>query len=1141
MKKYVLIPLVALAVLSTFLPVATASAARYVEALNRGVVAVYVPGSGVYVGWRMFGTDPTGIGFNVYRNGAKLTSSPVTTSTNYMDSGGSTSSTYYVKPVIGGVEQAASETVGVWTQTYGSESLRFKDVPIQRPADVVRPDGTVRTYSANDCSVGDLDGDGEYEIVLKWDPNDSKDNSQSGVTGNVYLDAYKTNGTRLWRIDLGINIRAGAHYTQFMVWDLNGDGMAEVGCKTAPGTKDGLGNFVIMGSDDPYADYRNASGYILTGPEYYTLFNGQTGANMVTIAYPMPRGNISDWGDSYGNRGDRYLACVAYLDGERPSLVECRGYYGPQSGYKGKNQLTALDWRNGQLTQRWQFTATINTGADVNPEYIGQGNHGISVVDADGDGYDEIIYGACVIDHDGAGKFSTGLGHGDAMYVSDLNPNRPGYEVWGIHEGTGNCGSALYDAADGTVLWKTPNADAGRCSAADIDPANAGTECWSNEPNLYNVTGTLNSSSRPSIYNFVIWWDGDLSRELSDADRIDKWNPTSHTQSRLLTVYNYGVSTNNGTKKNPCLQADIFGDWREEIIMRTTDSSALRIFTPVTVTSYRIHTLMHDPVYRMGIAWQNVAYNQPPMTSFFFGNGMPYPVPLPDIVLVSLVPDETPPTPDPMTWATPPYATSSASISMTATTASDASGVEYYFANLTITDLSHDSGWQSSPTFMDTGLNPSTTYTYCMAARDRSINHNITAPSEERSATTLVADTTPPTPDPMTWELYPYALDSSSITMAASVASDVSGVEYYFDCVSGGGHDSGWQSSPTYTDTGLSAGTTYEYAVQSRDKSVYHNVTGWSDTRSATTYVTGATTRYEAEDQFFYETVFEAIHAGYSGTGYANTNNIIGSYVEWTVSSPIAGSCVVYIRFANGTTTNRQMSIMVNGQVVMGSFDFPGTGAWTNWTTTFTTMTLSAGTNTIRLTSLIDGQGGPNLDYIDLTTPMADLTAPTPDPMEWVVVPTATSHDSITMTAKAAGDASGVEYYFANLTITDMSHDSGWQDSPVYTDTGLTNGTAYNYAMAARDKSPQENMTGVSTEEIATTLLYTCQSAPASDMSSDCRVDFTDFAMFAGEFAVGGAGSPGNFNGDSLVDFGDLAVMASEWLECGREPATECP
>ncbi|HSV26665.1 MAG TPA: rhamnogalacturonan lyase, partial [Sedimentisphaerales bacterium] len=521
-----------------FVSAGSAHAARWMEYLNRGVVAVHVPGSGVYVGWRMLGTDPQTIGFNVYRDGVRRNASPITTSTNFMDSGGTTASTYYIRPVIGGVEQEASEIVTVWSQTHSTQPLRFLDVPIQVPAGGTTPDGVAYTYSANDLSVGDLDGDGQYEIIVKWDPSNSKDNSQVGHTGNVFIDAYKLDGTKLWRIDLGVNIRAGAHYTQFLVWDLDGDGRAEVALKTAPGTIDGVGHFVIMGNDDPHIDYRDANGFIITGPEYFTVFNGLTGAEMATIAYPMPRGDISDWGDTWGNRGDRFLAAVAFLDGERPSIVKCRGYYGPQAGRRGKNQITALDFRNGQLTQRWQFTATINTGNDVNPEFIGQGHHSLSVIDVNGDGFDEIIYGAAVINHDGTGRFSTGLGHGDALHVSDINPLRPGYEVFGIHEGTGSPGAAMYAAESGVILWQTANADSGRGVAADIDPAHPGMECWhAASPNLFTAAGGSASNSKPGSCNFVIWWDADLSREISDADRIDKWVPVSSSTTRLLSLF----------------------------------------------------------------------------------------------------------------------------------------------------------------------------------------------------------------------------------------------------------------------------------------------------------------------------------------------------------------------------------------------------------------------------------------------------------------------------------------------------------------------------------------------------------------------------------------------------------------------------
>jgi len=355
-------------------------AARIMEKLDRGVVAVRVNASSVYVGWRMFGTDPSTIAFNVYRSGVKLNATPITTSTNYTDAT-TVTGTYTVRPVIGGVEQADSETATVWPQFYML-------IPMTPPGMATMPDGTTCTYSANDCSVGDLDGDGQYEIVVKWDPSNSKDNSQAGYTGDVFLDAYKLNGTRLWRIDLGRNIRAGAHYTQFMVYDLDSDGKAEVACKTAPGTMDSSGNYLSTGpaaTDNDAADYRNTSGYILSGPEYLTVFNGQTGREITTVNYNPPRGTVSDWGDSYGNRVDRFLACIAYLDGVHPSLVMCRGYY-------TRTTLAAWDFNGTSLTQRW-FWDSNTAGAPYAAHVNGLGNHNLSVGDVNGDGFDEIIYG----------------------------------------------------------------------------------------------------------------------------------------------------------------------------------------------------------------------------------------------------------------------------------------------------------------------------------------------------------------------------------------------------------------------------------------------------------------------------------------------------------------------------------------------------------------------------------------------------------------------------------------------------------------------------------------------------------------------------------------------------------------------------
>ncbi|MEC0129219.1 rhamnogalacturonan lyase [Paenibacillus pabuli] len=575
------------------------------EFLDRGVVAVKT-GAGVFVSWRLLGTEGSNVSFNVYRDGTKVNASPITNSTNLQDASGTSSSKYTVRAVLSGTEQAASAAANVW----GNNDLT---VPLSVPAGGTTPDGVAYTYSANDASAGDLDGDGEYELIVKWDPSNSKDNSQSGYTGEVFIDAYKLNGTRLWRISLGKNIRAGAHYTQFMVYDLDGDGKAEVAMKTADGTKDGTG--VIIG--DASKDYRNSSGYVLSGPEFLTIFNGQTGKTLSTVNYEPARGNVSDWGDNYGNRVDRFLAAIAYLDGERPSLVMARGYY-------TRTVLVAYNWRNGQLTKQWTFDS--NTSGHSG--YAGQGNHNLSVADVDGDGKDEIVYGAMAVDDNGKGLYTTGLHHGDAMHLSDLDPDRAGLEVFQVHETASNAGVEFRDARTGQLIWGIPTTkDIGRGMAADIDPRYKGAEVWA-DGGLYTAKGQKIGTTLPSSTNFGIWWDGDLLRELLDSNRIDKWDYANSKTVNLLTAS--GASSNNGTKSTPNLQADLFGDWREEVVWRTNDSSALRIYTTTAVTDKRIYTLMHDPVYRLGVAWQNVAYNQPPHTGFYLGEGMSTP-PVPNI------------------------------------------------------------------------------------------------------------------------------------------------------------------------------------------------------------------------------------------------------------------------------------------------------------------------------------------------------------------------------------------------------------------------------------------------------------------------------------------------------------------------------
>ena len=581
-----------------------AIAQRQMETLDRGLVAVKTE-QGVYLSWRFLGTDDPLTQFNVYRNGTeRVNDKPIDGATNLLDTKGMAKDNYVVKTILDGKETETSKPVTPWTTPY-------KVIQLNRPDPVM--DGRRRVeYVPNDCSVGDLDGDGEYEIVVKWEAR-ARDNAQSGFTDNVFLDGYKLDGTMLWRIDLGKNIRAGAHYTQFMVYDLDGDGIAEIVCKTAPGTIDGKGKFVIIGNDDPNADYRHESGRILDGQEYLTVFNGRTGAELHTIAYNPPRGNIRDWGDDYGNRVDRFLACIAYLDGKRPSVVMCRGYY-------TRAVLAAYDFRDGKLTERWVYDS--GTQRRPNTAY-GQGNHSVAVGDVDGDGFDEIIYGGAAIDHDGTLLYTTGLGHGDAGHLSDLAPDRPGLEFFTVHETNPSpAGAELRDAATGELLFGTPTQkDVGRGLVADIDPRHRGFEFWSAaDSNVYNIKGEVISTRRPSI-NFRIYWDGDLQDELLDGTRIDKWN--GNGVDRLVNFGDFGAMSINGTKATPNLSADILGDWREEVIMfNRNDPSQLLLFTTTIPTEHRLFTLMHDPIYRLSVAWQNVAYNQPPHLGFYIGDGV---------------------------------------------------------------------------------------------------------------------------------------------------------------------------------------------------------------------------------------------------------------------------------------------------------------------------------------------------------------------------------------------------------------------------------------------------------------------------------------------------------------------------------------
>ena len=581
---------------------------RQMESLNRGLVAVLQDEGKVWVSWRLLGTDPERVTFNLYRSTAggtavKLNSRPLAGPTSFVDTSAdlTKSNTYFVRMVTRGRMQRAGKS---FTLAAESPVRQYLSIPLRTP----------ENYSPNDASAGDLDGDGEYEIVLHQTGR-SRDNAQAGITDPPILQAYKLDGTFLWEINLGSNIREGAHYTQFMVYDLDSDGRAEVVCKTADGTLDGKGKAI----GDPSADYvsrreDNTLGTVLDGPEFLTVFEGTTGAALSTTDYIPPRGKVADWGDDYGNRVDRFLAGIAYLDGERPSVVMCRGYY-------TRAVLAAWNWRGGAFSRVWTFDS--EDGTPGNERYREQGNHQLSVGDVDSDGKDEIVYGACVIDHDGRGLYTTGRGHGDALQFSDLDPDRPGLEVFQVHERPSEtAGGDFRDAKTGLLIWGLPSArDAGRGMAANIDPRYIGYQFWSAPSDgLYSCKGERITDRKPGSCNFAVWWDGDLLRELLDRNCISKWNWEDSSETSLLTAAD--CTSNNGTKATPALSADLFGDWREEVIWRTTDNRELRIYTTTIPTQVRLYTLMHDPQYRLAIAWQNVAYNQPPHPGFYLGEGM---------------------------------------------------------------------------------------------------------------------------------------------------------------------------------------------------------------------------------------------------------------------------------------------------------------------------------------------------------------------------------------------------------------------------------------------------------------------------------------------------------------------------------------
>ena len=627
------------------------------ERLSRHVVAVpqSASGSSCLVTWRMLDSDDDYTTFDVIKNG-KVVKSDINNSTNYLDANGGKTARYQIVTKHMGVAKDTTAAVTPWQNLYAT-------LVLDRPSEVTFHD-RVNTYSPNDCSVADVDGDGTYELVVKWEPSYPADNSQGGFTGPTIFDCYRIiegdgnmTAQRLWRIDMGHNIRSGPHYVPFLFYDFDGDGKAEFIVKTGPGTTDGAGRYVTEVADekvirdtDNEKEYLNGGGQVMYGPEFLTVFNGETGKAVHTVYYNpnracfvggSPENRYDLWGDDYGNRSERYLATVAHLNDDNPkkaSAVMCRGYY-------TRSYLWAVDFDGKKLATRWRHASlsgkTVMKTDGQNSKDVrqydratyvatslytayGQGNHNLSVADVDGDGMDEIIYGSAAIDHDGNLLWSTGLCHGDAIHVADLIPDRPGLEVFQIHEDS-PYGMHICDAATGELLiHMTGDGDTARGIALDVNEKRGYEFCYFGDGNMYNaVDGSIVGGA--CAQNFRIYWDGDVYDEILTAVGGGHNQPyfEKYNQGRMgvdgKNLYEYGYSVScNGTKSTPCLSADIFGDWREEVVFfNNEDKQTLNIFSTSRETAARVPCLMYDHVYRMGITWQNAGYNQPPHLGYY--------------------------------------------------------------------------------------------------------------------------------------------------------------------------------------------------------------------------------------------------------------------------------------------------------------------------------------------------------------------------------------------------------------------------------------------------------------------------------------------------------------------------------------------
>jgi len=557
----------------------------------------------------------------------------------------------------------ALDSVVIDSRLY-SEKLPYLSIPLKSTEDVCTQTKYIK-YQANDCSVGDLDGDGEMEVVVKrllsvYNGNGEcisdgtgAGDSDTRARHTIIWDAYKLDGTLLWRVKSGPNIILG-NSSAVTLGDLDGDGCAEFVLKTSEGTVFGDGYEIADTDGDNKTDYRDiwpAGHYIgdgpkgYGGPEFFSVVDGKTGKELARANYiargkegETPAELAANWEENdwkWDPRTKKYTwklansfrMGLASFDGEGLQIFLGRGVYGRTIVEGWRYEPTPSGDFAGTLTRMWKFDTMDEGGRDKNKDgklnsaYAGQGNHAFNVADLDGDGKDEVMYGSCAFDDDGTGLWTSGLGHGDANHVGRFLPDREGLQVYHCLE-TGKTMVALHDAKDGKVIWKKDadsDNDMGRCLVSDIDPNSPGCEFWYYGSNAFSQTSEKDLGYKPSSCNMAIWFDGSLSRQLINENIID-----SPSKGRTFTMYRYNESFNNTTKSNPGWYGDFLGDWREEVIVPDqTKLSDIKIFSTWYPTDYMLPYLMSDHTYMMQCIHQQVGYNQPNhVGGYFLGTGM---------------------------------------------------------------------------------------------------------------------------------------------------------------------------------------------------------------------------------------------------------------------------------------------------------------------------------------------------------------------------------------------------------------------------------------------------------------------------------------------------------------------------------------